>query len=330
MKLLSSIKNSFSITDARFICAVKEMGDPKKVAAALGMSPSSINVYLPRIEKKLDKKLFLRKQSPNLIELTEDGLEIYPFCRQMVDSSDILQESLESSDIHFQGEIKLTGTQTLLEYFCIPYLVDFTKKYPGIDLSIRQLDDVSFMSPSVNEFYFTAEIENDANVYAYFPYHTFTQKLWASKKYIEDFGKVQSIDDLYRHNLLFQRGALQPEKVMELTGVQAAISYNFQRMRTRTFNIIGSRIIDRLCEEGLGIMSGSLETIKLSGLQVECVLPNFSGGEATIYIKVSQRMLSKKIGKVFLDWIFSCRDFTFSKGGLEAPIFPYKPFFEPA
>ena len=311
MKLVSSMKTTFSVADAKFICAAKEIREPKKIAMALDMSQASINVCAQRLEKKMGKKLFLRRQNPTVIELTEDGLEIYPYCKRMVESSDALQESLETQDSHLQGEVKITATQTLLEYFYVPYLVDFIRKHPGIDVSIKQLDDTFPIEQSLNEFYFTSEFKDDTATYAYVPYHSFLQKLWASKSYLENFGKIHTIDDLYRHNLLFQRGSLHNDQIFGSARVKAALSYNFNRIRT--LNITGSRIIDRLCEEGLGIMSGSSETKELAQLNVEQVLPGFIGDSADIHIKINKRMLTKKVGRFFLDWLFECRDKSLAK-----------------
>jgi DNA-binding transcriptional LysR family regulator len=264
MKLMSSIKTNFSVMDAKFICAVKEAREPKKIAALLEISPSSINVLTQRIEKKAGQKLFLRHQKPSMIELNEDGLDIYNYCRNLSECSDGIDETLSGKDEGLHGEVKLTATQTILEYFYVPYLVDFMKKYPGIDIAIRQLDDTFAIEQELNEFYFTTEVKDDTNAYAYFPYHTFVQKLWASKKYVGTFGKIESLDDLYRHNLLFPRGSLNHDKIFSSAEVKAALSYSLSRIRT--LKITGSRIIDKLCEEGLGIMSGSKETKELSNL----------------------------------------------------------------
>jgi DNA-binding transcriptional LysR family regulator len=319
------MKNNFSVSDAKFICAAKEVREPKKMANILDMSQASINVCVQRIEKKLGKKIFFRKQNPSTFDLTEDGLELYPYCKRMVESSDALQESLETQDSHLQGEVKITATQPLLEYFYVPYLVEFIKKHPGIDVSIKQLDDTFCIEQSVNEFYFTSEVKDDTDTYAYFPYHCFVQKLWASKSYLENFGKIETIDDLYRHNLLFQRGSLHNDKIFGSARVKAALSYNFNRIRT--LNITGSRVIDRLCEEGLGITSGSVETKTLAKLDVEQVLPDFTGDSANIHIKINKRMLTKKVGRFFLDWLFECRDKSLKKINITAT-YEYKNLFK--
>lgn len=311
--MMSSVKTNFSVVDAKFICAVKEAREPKKIAEQLEISPSSINVYIQRIEKKAGQKLFLRKQSPNIIELNENGLDLYFACRKIGEGSDDVDERLWGKSGGLEGEVKLTATQTILEYFYVPYLVDFMKKHPMIIVSIKQLDDMFSIDQEVNEFYFTTEIKDDTETYAYFPYHNFAQKLWASKKYLEVFGKIENIEDLYRHNLLFQRGSINKDQILGTSQVKAALSYNFNMIRV--LNITGSRVIDALCEKGLGIMSGSKETKELSGINVEPVLPNFTADVINLHIKVNKRILTKPVGKFFLDWLFECRDLSLKKTG---------------
>lgn len=311
--------------DAKLLCAIKDCREPKKIAEQLEISPSSINVYIQRIEKKAKKKLFIRKQNPNAIELNEHGLDLYFSCRQIGQGSDGVDERLFGSGGGLEGEVKLTATQTILEYFYVPYLTDFMKKYPAIDVDIRQLDDTFSIDQVINEFYFTTEVKDDTNIYAYFPYHTFVQKLWASKKYLDVFGKIENIEDLYRHNLLFQRGYLHNSKVFGSSQLKAALSYNFNRIRT--LKITGSRIIDRLCESGLGIMSGSKETKELSGINVEPVLPHFNGDAVTLHIKVDKRIITKNVARLFLDWLFECRDAALKTVNV-TPSYEYKKMFD--
>lgn len=311
--------------DAKLLCAIKDHREPKKIAALLDISLSSINVYTQRIEKKAKKKLFLRKQNPNVIELNEHGLDLYFSCRQIGQGSDGVDESLWGKGGGLEGEVKITATQTILEYFYVPYLTGFIKKYPAIDVDIRQLDDTFAIDQVINEFYFTTEVKDDTSTYVYFPYHTFVQKLWASKKYLSVFGKIENIEDLYRHNLLFQRAYLHNSKIFGSSQLKAALSYNFNRIRA--LKITGSRIIDKLCENGLGIMLGSKETKELSAIDVEPVLPNFNGDAVTLHVKVDKRIITKNVARLFLDWLFECRDAALKSINV-TPSYEYKNLFD--
>lgn len=306
------MKMPFSVSDAKFICAIKEIREPRKIALALDMAASSINVCVQRTEKKVGKKLFLRRQKPTIIDLTEDGLELYPYCKRMVESSDALAESLESRAGHLQGEVKITGAQTLLEHFVIPYFEKFITKHPRITPNLKQIDDMFYEEQDINEFYFTSEIKNDTDVYNYIAYYDFIQKLWASESYLKKYGSVETLDDLYRHNLLFQRGFFHNPKIMGMPpAIRATIAYN----QIRTFDLTGTRTVDLLCEAGVGIMNGSEETTVLSKLKVVPVLPKVQGEKIKMYVKVNKRFLLRPLGNHTAKWLFECRNKTLEKIG---------------
>jgi len=310
------MKNNFSVSDAKFICAAKEIREPKKIAVGLDMSQASINVCVQRIEKKLGKKIFFRRQSPTTLELTEDGLELYPYCKRMVESSDALLESLETQDSHLQGEVKITGAQTILEHFIIPYFSEFITRNPRITPALKQMDDMFFEDQSINEFYFTSEVKDDTDIYSYIPYYDFVQQLWASEEYLKKHGSIESIYDLYRHTLLFQKGFFHNTKVMGMPPeIRASIAYN----EIRTFDLTGTRTVDLLCQAGVGIMNGSEETTLLSELKVLPVLPLIKGESIKMCLKVSKKFLAKKLGAHALKWIFESRDKTLAKIGKKSP-----------
>ena len=138
------------------------------------------------------------------------------------------------------------------------------------------------------------------------------QKLWASKSYLEKRGKVTNVYDIYRHTLLFQKGIIGNNKVM---GVPSQIKATVSQNDIRTYDISGSDAVDFLCEQGLGIMNGSEETTKLSHLDVVRVLEKVEGETVKVYIKVNQKLMAKKHAKIFLNWLFECRDKTLKKVG---------------
>ncbi len=318
------MKNNFSVSDAQFICAAKEIREPRKIALSLEISQASINVCVQRIEKKLGKKIFARRHNPTVLELTEDGLELYPYCKRMVESSDALQESLETQESPLQGEVKITGPQNILEHFIVPYFASFTLRNPRITPSLKQMDDMFYEGQAINEFYFTSEIKNDTDSWSYFPYHSFTQKLWASEIYLKKHGTIETMDDLYRHSLLFQKGFFHNTKVMGMPpAVRASIAYN----EIRTFDVTGSRTVDLLCQAGAGIMNGSMETTALAKLKIVQILPEVLGETIKIYVKASKKFLAKKVGQFSLDWMFMARDATLESIKVK-PSFEYKSGYE--
>lgn len=299
-----SSMNIFHFQDAKIICLAKELESLTAILKILDMGEKTFNVYISRIEKRLGMNIFIRKNKN--ITLTTEGLEIYPLCKNIMEMKNLIDpmgQSIPPEEV--RGEIRLVSTQTILEYFHLPYVVDFTKNYPKIIMNISQLDDFYPIAQAVNDFYFTVDYQFDTDDFAYFPYHNFHQWLWASQSYIQRCGEPKTTDDLAKHNFLFQKGNMT-SKIMGGNKVRSIMP--LKNNEGRFLNISGSRIVDRLCELGMGIMTGSKETVTLANLNIQRVLPEYESDALTLYVKVHKTMMSKDIGKIALNWIFDCRD----------------------
>lgn len=318
---MSSTKNVFYIQDAQIICLAKELGTVEAIAKILSIGEKSLNVYTKRIEERFQKSIFLRNRRKKSILLTADGMEMYPVCKSILEmmGGEKIKGPVNPRDI--QGEVKLTGTQTILEYFHLPYLVDFVDDHPKIIVNLNQLDDLYPITQGVNEIYFTIDLQEDTDTFTYFPYHEFIQRLWASESYLQRHGTLDKIEDFYRHHFLFQRGYLT-EKIMGSNKVKSSLG--IVAPEARCFNIAGSRIIDKACELGLGVMTGSDETVRLSNLNLINILPKYESDAVVIYIKIHNEFLEKNIGKLIVDWIFECRDKSLEKAKCKK-IYPHTP-----
>lgn len=316
------MREEFHYPDAKFICAVKENQEIKDLVRVLGLGINSLNMYIKRIEDRIGKPIFVKNKKHKTIELNEEGLVLYPICKQMVSLMTAIDEVSSNSNNLLNGEVVLTGPQTIIQNFCLPYFVNFVDLNPRINVSIRQLDSMFYEDQKVNEFCFISELRPDEDTYQYFPYHDFVQMLWASKAYLEKHGEINTIEDLYRHNILSQKGFCNDNKVRGIPPkVRSSIAYN----EIKTFEITGAGAIDYLCEQGLGIMSGSLESMKLSNVNVERVLPELTGETVGIYLKVNKKFINKRIAKTFINWIFKCRELSLKKINLK-PNYDFKPF----
>jgi DNA-binding transcriptional LysR family regulator len=316
------MREEFHYPDARFICAVKENHEIKDLVRVLGLGPNSLNMYIKRIEDRLGKTIFVRERKQKTIGLNEEGLALYPLCKQMIDLMATIDSVASNSNDILNGEVVLTGPQTVLENFCLPYFVDFVAINPRLNVCIKQMDSMFYNGQKVNEFYFTSDIKDDEDTYQYFPYHDFVQMLWASKGYLEKHGKIETIEDLYRHTLLFQCGYFSNDKAMGIPQkVRTSIAYN----EIKTFEITGCSAINYLCEQGLGIMSGSFETTMLSKVKVERILENLTGENIRIHLKVNKKFMNRRIAKILINWIFECRDRALKTIDMK-PLYEFKPF----
>ena len=73
-------------------------------------------------------------------------------------------------------------------------------------------------------------------------------------------------------------------------------------------DVAGPRTVDVLTENGLGIMIASEETVKLSNLKLEMILPEVAGDVIELFLRVDKVFMETPIAKYAIDWIFKCRD----------------------
>ena len=93
----------------------------------------------------------------------------------------------------------------------------------------------------------------------------------------------------------------------------------------RIVDVAGPRVADRMAELGLGIMIASEETVKLSDLKLQRVLPDFMGDSVEFFVCVNKYFLNTPFAQFMVDWIFECRDLALKSIGMPSSI-PYKPF----
>ena len=100
------------------------------------------------------------------------------------------------------------------------------------------------------------------------------------------------------------------------------VSQIFPNPQLKTYEVYGARIVDFLCEQGLGIMAAAEETVKLSKLKVEQIFSDERSDHIDVFVRVNKEFLKTPIAQYFIDWIFECRDEALHSIGI-APSFAY-------
>jgi len=296
---------SISTFESKIAFHIKNLASIDKTAQQLKLPKTTVTTALNRIEKKIGKKLFIRKQRTGNIEITQDGVDIVPKLEQIYLISESIKESDETWNTNAKsGNVILTSTQTILEGFFSKDIVKFTEQNPNIQMALCQLDKYDHPAQQINEI-FIGKWDGQSDKYEYYPFHVFEQKLWVSEKYLKKSPPLRNLKDLKNHRFLFQQSvynlseSLTPLSIKQLT---------HEAQDIESFNIAGPRLIDVLAKEGLGIMPAAEETVKLSNLKLTRVLPHFTGDKTEIYVRVDKRFSNSPLANYFVDWIFETRD----------------------
>ena len=105
-----------------------------KTAKELYLSQPAVSKTISRLEESLNCALFIR--SSKGVELTPQGELLFQATQNafetIADSEQKIKESLSHPNLH----LTIGASSTLCKYVLVPYLKEFTKKYPEIRISI--------------------------------------------------------------------------------------------------------------------------------------------------------------------------------------------------
>ncbi|MEQ6436886.1 LysR substrate-binding domain-containing protein [Comamonas sp. w2-DMI] len=114
---------------------IVEGGNLSQAARTLNMSRANVSYHVAQLEKSLGAELLRR--TPQGVELTGIGREIYEHARNIVQQSVLMREAVSASEERLVGKISLSAPTGYGQLVMGPWLIEFKKLYPGIVLDVR-------------------------------------------------------------------------------------------------------------------------------------------------------------------------------------------------
>ncbi|MCY9855246.1 LysR family transcriptional regulator [Vibrio mediterranei] len=187
------------IADLKLFTKVVELGSFTAAANALDLPRANVSRRINELEKAVGSQLFHR--TTRNLSLTNSGSTYFDEITQAIELFDRAQQSLSSSRDMLTGKIKLgvlPETYDLLQ----PILFEFHDKYPEIQLDIRSI------SNGFNEIFqqgLDIAIHGgtifDSDIVAR-KVIQYRRALVASPEYVEEFGALESLDELDQHKCI--------------------------------------------------------------------------------------------------------------------------------
>lgn len=137
----------------RLFYMVAEKGSISAAAEAMFISQPAVSQSIRQLEGKLGCRLFVRTAKG--VSLTTEGKELYTYVAAGIGELERGERRLASLINLDSGEMHIGASDMTLEYFLLPYLEKFHKKYPGIKLCITNgptPETVRLLSQGVIEF----------------------------------------------------------------------------------------------------------------------------------------------------------------------------------
>lgn len=121
-------------TALRYFREVTQRGSIKRAAESLNIAPSAISRQMQGLEDELAAQLFER--GARGMTLTGAGQLLYRYAVESSDRLDRIRAQVEEFDTLQRGHIKIATVEGLLASFLSDFVVDLSKDYPGISITV--------------------------------------------------------------------------------------------------------------------------------------------------------------------------------------------------
>ncbi|WDD97202.1 LysR family transcriptional regulator [Thalassomonas actiniarum] len=133
-------KSSMSWDDVQFFLSVARSGSARATAQLLGVSHSTVSRRVDNLESDLGTRLFDRNVGG--YTLTTEGRSMMEYAEQAEDALVSAELHLHGRDTELSGLIRLTMPDNIANQILIPEMVNFTRKYPDINIEFSVSSNV--------------------------------------------------------------------------------------------------------------------------------------------------------------------------------------------
>ena len=123
-----------TLSSYRIFYAVANTGNISKAAKELYISQPAISKSIQKLEENVGVKLFDR--SSRGVSLTPEGQLLYTHVKSAFETLTLGEDKLRRSIALGMGNLTIGVSATLCKYILLPYLRNFIKKFPHINISI--------------------------------------------------------------------------------------------------------------------------------------------------------------------------------------------------
>jgi DNA-binding transcriptional LysR family regulator len=284
-------------SNLRVFFAVAHAGGINAAARALRLNPSTVTRAVEELERQLNVTLFLR--GPRGVTLTEPGEVAFQRVRTMDTMAASLELEVADSETLPEGRVRLAAPDGVAGYFITPFLPEFLRAHPGLDLVIdcglwpdRPLDGEADLSLTFSE---PTQPDAVAQPIAHVHY-----ALFASREYISLYGAPASIEEMLPHPYI-HHSAQTHQKELWGPRVEAWQVLTHKRIETNS-----SAVVIQAVRNGIGI--GAMPTAIASVEPDLVMLDVLKVGPAKLWLVHHRDAVRPARVRLVKDWLKSIFD----------------------
>ncbi len=194
-----------------------------KAAERLNVSQSAVSHLIRKLEQEYGYPLFIR--SRNNIELTQNGMAIMPYVRNVLDSTKALEQQVNNIGNATGGNIRIASFYSASVLWLPDIISEFKVKYPNVNISVIQTGDLHIRELVNDGKVDLAFLSIDSNVKgSIMPLYKTEIICLSDKKFVPKNGKSVTREDLDGQNIIMQMEGYDTEFVLWLK--ENNVNYN--------------------------------------------------------------------------------------------------------
>lgn len=186
--------------------SVATTGNITKAAEQLYISQPAVTKSIKQLESSLGGALFIRTKKG--VTLTEEGKVLLEYVKNILDEARNAQNKFNSLIQLEEGKIHIGASATVAKHFLMPYLEEFHKQYPNIEIEITNELTTNLVKDLRNGYidflvtnlpmkeFLDLEIKECAKLHDSFA---------CSAKYLEKENKVYELQELLKYKIVTQK-----------------------------------------------------------------------------------------------------------------------------
>ncbi len=190
-----------SIADLEIFARVVTAGSMSAAGRELDLSPAVVSKRISHLESRLGARLLHR--TTRQLQLTETGRGFYERVVQILATVQEAEAFVSSGHIRAGGSLRITAPTGFARMHVAPYLCDFMKQYPDVNIEVIATDHVlDIVREGIDVAIRIAELDDSSMV---------ARKLapcrrlfCASPGYLKEHGEPETIADLPSHKILVE------------------------------------------------------------------------------------------------------------------------------
>ncbi|MEQ9426556.1 MAG: LysR substrate-binding domain-containing protein [Cyclobacteriaceae bacterium] len=126
-----------TITQLEYVLAVDEYRNFALAASKCNVTQPTLSMQLKKLEEELDVVIFDRSKKP--VVPTDVGIQLIEHARSSLMGLNQIKDIVQENNTEIMGDLRIGIIPTLSPYLLPLFILNFTKKYPSVNVSIKEL-----------------------------------------------------------------------------------------------------------------------------------------------------------------------------------------------